>query len=172
MGRKSTKENKNIYFQTRVDLGLTRAEASELMPGYSESIIEKIENERTPIEPEDVVAMSQAYKKPELCNHYCSHECPIGRDTVSDININNLSEIVLGILSATNAFESKKNLLIDISVDGDISEGELKDYVIIQNQLNKMSASINAFKLWIDKKIASGNIDKDELERIRNTLSK
>ena len=44
MGRRSTKENKNIYFTTREEAGLTRAQASELMEYVSESRIEKIEN--------------------------------------------------------------------------------------------------------------------------------
>jgi len=46
MGKASTKENKNRYFQAREDLGLTRAEASELLEVISEDRVEKIENER------------------------------------------------------------------------------------------------------------------------------
>jgi hypothetical protein len=41
MGKKSIKENKNIYFQSREEAGLTRAQASELMDFISESRIEK-----------------------------------------------------------------------------------------------------------------------------------
>ena len=44
MGKKSIKENKNIYFQSREEAGLTRAQASEAMEYVSESRIEKIEN--------------------------------------------------------------------------------------------------------------------------------
>ena len=48
MGKKSTKENKNMYFQCREAAGLTRAQASELLGFISESRIEKIESEKTP----------------------------------------------------------------------------------------------------------------------------
>ena len=45
MGRKSTKENKNIYQRCREEQGLTREKASEKMIGVSASRIEKIEYE-------------------------------------------------------------------------------------------------------------------------------
>lgn len=57
MGKKSTKENKNIYFQSRENANLTRAQASELIGCISESKIEKIENGTASAQPEDVVAM-------------------------------------------------------------------------------------------------------------------
>jgi hypothetical protein len=171
MGKKSVKENKNIYFQAREAAQLTRTEASERMPGYSESKIERMENERSTIHPEDIVAMAEAYKRPDLCNYYCAKDCSIGQATVPEIQVNSLPEIVLGLLSTLNAFEARKNRLIDISVDGDISDEELYDYVSIQNELDKMSLSIDALKLWIEKKIASGNINKEKLDSIKAKLS-
>ena len=42
MGKKSTKENKNIYQTSREDAGLTREKASELMDFVSADRIEKI----------------------------------------------------------------------------------------------------------------------------------
>jgi transcriptional regulator with XRE-family HTH domain len=78
MGRASTKENKNRYHLAREELGLTREEAADLLKVISADRIEKIENERLEPQPYDVLVMSQGYKKPSLCNYYCSHECPIG----------------------------------------------------------------------------------------------
>ena len=77
MGRKSVKENKTVYQQAREQMNLTREAASELLGYISADRIEKIENEKTIARPEEVVTMSQCYKKPELCNYYCSRECPI-----------------------------------------------------------------------------------------------
>ena len=79
MGRKSTKENKSIYQTTREELGLTRERAAELIPGFSPERIEKIENDRVQVRPDDIRAMAEAYKTPGLCNYYCSQECPIGK---------------------------------------------------------------------------------------------
>ena len=72
MGRRSTKENKSIWQTTRESLDLTRERAADLIPGFSPERIEKIENGRTQIQPEDVVLMADSYKSPALRNYYCA----------------------------------------------------------------------------------------------------
>ena len=167
MGKKSTKENKNIYFEAREQAGLTRAEASELIGTISESRLEKLETEKTAIVPEDVVDMARAYKKPELCNYYCTHECRIGKDTVPEVKASSLSEIVLGMLAALNSLDSQKNRLIDITADGVISDDELADFVNIQKQLDQIDLTVESLKLWVASTIADGKIDKEKLNKLR-----
>ena len=79
MGRKSTKENKNIYQTSRENAGFTRDSAAEQLEFISSDRIEKIENEKTAPHPDEILAMADCYKNPSLCNYYCSHECPIGK---------------------------------------------------------------------------------------------
>ncbi len=79
MGRKSTKENKTPYQVSRENLGYTREEAAELLEFISADRLEKIENERTALHPDEVLAMAKCYKEYSLCNYYCSHECRIGQ---------------------------------------------------------------------------------------------
>ena len=59
MGRKSTKTNKSIYQLTRERLELTREKAAEQIPGFSPERLEKIENGRTQIQPEDVMLLAE-----------------------------------------------------------------------------------------------------------------
>ena len=66
MGRVSTKENKTQYQLFREEFGLSRERASELMGGISAERIEKIESEKSLPHPDEVLAMSVAYKKPRL----------------------------------------------------------------------------------------------------------
>ena len=82
MGRKSVKENKNIYQLYRENAGLTREKASEAMGIVSETRIEKIESDKTLPYPDEIMAMAECYKTPDLCNYYCSNECPIGKKYV------------------------------------------------------------------------------------------
>ncbi len=164
MGKRSTKENKNIYFQSREEAGLTRAQASELMKYVSESRIEKIENEKVLIHPEDVVAMADAYKKPILCNYYCSNECRIGQNYVPEIKPSSLSEISLGILSSINDLGKKKERLIEIAADGKLSEDEIPDFISIKNKLDKLSITIDSLKLWMEQELANNEIDPDLLK--------
>ena len=78
MGKQSTRENKTIYQLCREAAGLTRAEASDKMKAVSDSKIEKFEYETQEPTPYDIIQMADAYKRPDLCNYYCSHKCEIG----------------------------------------------------------------------------------------------
>ncbi len=169
MGKKSIKENKNIFFESREEAGLTRAQASELIGTISESRLEKMETGKTAIYPEDVVDMSVAYKKPELCNYYCTHECRIGKTSVPEVKMSSLSEIVLAMLSALNSLDRQKERLIDITADGQITDDELVDFVSIQKQLDQIDLTVESLKLWMQSTIAEGKINKaklDELSRL------
>ncbi len=167
MGKKSVKENKNIYFEAREKAGLTRAEASEIIGTITESRLEKLETGKTTILPEDVVDMARAYKRPELCNYYCTHECRIGKDTVPEVKASSLSEIVLGMLAALNSLDSQKNRLIDITADGVISDDELPDFVNIQKQLDQIDLTVESLKVWVASTIADGKINKDKLGKLK-----
>lgn len=164
MGKKSIKENKNIYQISRENLELTREKASERMAYISADRIEKIESEKSLPHPDEILAMAECYKAPDLCNYYCSHECPIGQEKVPELKIKDLSQIVLEMLASLNAVDKEKNRLIEITVDGEITEDEISDFVAIKNQLDKISLSVDTLQLWIEKTIADGKIDKSLLE--------
>ncbi len=160
MGRNSTKENKNIYQQSRENAALTREAAAEQMEFLSESKIEKIEYEKTIPHPEEVLAMAKCYKDPSLCNYYCSHECPIGQEYVPEVKFKELSQITLEMLASLNSLEKEKNRLIEITVDGVISPDERKDFEKIQKQLGQISLAIDSLQLWVDKAIIDGKLEQ------------
>lgn len=158
MGRKSTKENKNIYQLSREEANLTRESASEKLVFVSADRIEKIEYEKSLPHPEEILAMAECYKNPALCNYFCSHECPIGQQYVPEIKMKELSQITLEMLASLNVLEREKNRLIEITVDGEISEDEIQDFKKIQQQLVKISMAIDSLQLWVQKSIAEGKI--------------
>jgi len=158
MGRKSTKENKNNYQICRENADLTRDAAAEVMKFVSADRIEKIESERSLPHPEEILAMSKAYKAPDLCNYYCSRECPIGQEFVPEVKIKDLSQITLEMLASLNALEKEKNRLIEITVDGIITSDEIEDFEKIQSQLSQISMAIDSLQLWVQKAMADGKI--------------
>ncbi len=168
MGKKSIREDKSIYFETREQAGLTRAEASELLGTISESRLEKMETGKTAIYPEDVVDMARAYKKPELCNYYCTHECRIGKESVPEVKHSSLSEIVLGMLSSLNSLDRQKERLIDITADGVISDDELPDFVKIQKELDQIDQTVESLKLWVANTINEGKLNGEKLEALKH----
>ena len=161
MGRGSTKENKTKYQLVREELGLTRERAGELLESIPAERIEKIENRRSEAHPDEVLLMSQKYRKPSLCNYYCANECPIGRQYVPEIQSKELSSIVLEMLASLNAVNKEKDRLIEITADGKISKEELKDFIHIQQELERISITVEGLQLWVEKMLANGVIDSD-----------
>ena len=159
MGKKSTKEDKNIYFLSREEAGMTRAEAAEALY-ISEDRIERIEYEKSAPHPDEVLAMADCYKNPTLCNYFCAHECPIGREYVPEVKIKDLSQITLEMLANLNALTKEKDRLVEITVDGNITPDEMPDFKRIQNRLEEMSLVVDALKLWVDNAVSSGNISE------------
>ena len=162
MGRASTKENKNKYQLAREELGLSREKASDLLEVIPPERIEKIENERSLPHPDEVLVMSQKYKKPSLCNYYCSNKCPIGKEYVPEVQIKELSSIVIEMLASLNSVNKTKDRLIEIAADGVISDDEIDDFIHIQEELERISITVETLQLWAEKMLANGIIDADQ----------
>ncbi|MCR5419525.1 MAG: helix-turn-helix transcriptional regulator [Lachnospiraceae bacterium] len=160
MGRASTKENKSIYQTTRENLKLTREKASEMLDFISPERIEKIENGKVKVQPDDVLALAECYKAPGLCNYYCSNECPIGQKYVPEIPVKDLAQITVETLNSLNKINKEKDRFLEIIEDGTITDDEIADFISIKNTLDKISLSVNTLQLWIDQAIADGNLEK------------
>ena len=167
MGKVSTKKNKTEYHLCRENLGWSREFTSEKL-GMSPERLERIENEKMAIYPEEVIAMARVYKNPNLCNYYCSHQCPIGKKYVPEVKINNLSQIVLEMMVSLNKVNDNKNRLMEIIVDGKVSKDEIEDFVHIQEQLENISVTVSALQLWAEQMLANGAIDVDKYNSIKN----
>lgn len=160
MGKSSIKENKNLYQTTREKLNLTRAQASELLVTLSEDKIEKIENERAIPHPDDILVMAKGYKTPELCNYYCSKQCPIGEVYVPEIAYKeNIHEILVNMVVSLETMNQKKSRLMEILADGCVEDDEIKDFKQIQAQLEQISMTVEALQLWCEKMVAQGKMD-------------
>ena len=138
MGRVSSKTNKNIYQIRREELGLSREKASELLKTIPPERIEKIENEKTIPQPEEILAMAEGYKSPNLCNYFCSKQCSIGKHYVPEIKVKDLSQIILEMVASLNAIHKKQERLIEITADGVIDDTEIEDFISIQEQLERI----------------------------------
>ena len=158
MGRISMKENKNIYHICREELGLSREKASELLEVIPPERIEKIENEKSLPRPDEVLIMAEKYKVANLCNYYCANQCPIGREYVPEIQIKDLSQIVLEMLASLNSMRKKQERLIEITADGKIDENEIEDFILIQEELEKISITVETMRLWSEQMLGNRQI--------------
>ena len=172
MSRTSKKEHKNIYHVRREELGLSREKASEILESIPPERIEKIENEKSLPHPEEILTMAKGYKKPDLCNYYCSNECPIGKQYVPEIQIKDLSRIVLEMLASLNSIDKRKERLIEITADGIVDNEEIKDFVHIQEELERISITVETLQLWTEQMLEDNKINLETYNHYKSKTDK
>ena len=170
MGRQSTRENKTIYQILREAQGLTREKASENMVGVSVSKIEKIEYELQEPTPYDIIQMADCYKRPDLCNYYCSHKCTIGDRYIPEVEVSELSNIILETIASLNEINPLTSRLIQIARDGKITDDEIKDFAFISKKLDEVSMAVDSLNLWIDKTAGENNLNIELLNAEKEKL--
>ena len=151
MGRRSVKEDKNIFQVLREAKGYSREKASELLETITYSRLIRIESGETFPYPEEIITMAEVYREPNLPNIYCASECPLGQAYIAKVEVKELPIITLEMLN-------------EITVDGEITPDEYRDFQRIKNDLEQMSMTIDSMQLWIDNKIVEGKIEKDALK--------
>lgn len=150
--------NKSIYRAIREDeLGISRERASELLGGISPERIEKIENGKVIVQPDDVVSMAKGYDRPELCNYYCLNECRIGEIFGRTVKVQDLTHIAVDAINAFNRIEKERDRLLEIVEDDVITSDEYEDFTTIRNYLEKIASAADSLKIWAEKT----NIDKE-----------
>ncbi|MBR5234077.1 MAG: XRE family transcriptional regulator [Clostridia bacterium] len=161
-----------IYKETRKRHELTRDDvcdkASELNKPLQPERLERIENGKFDITPDEVMLLSEIYGEPTLCNHYCAKECPIGEKYVPEIKVKDLSQIVLEMLSSLNSMKKSQERLIEISADGVIDDEEIKDFVFIQKELERISITVETLQLWVEQMLSDGRINIEKYNQIKN----
>lgn len=163
-----------LRIKRQEETDLTREQAAnETTISYSR--LEKIERGLLTANAQDVVELAELYKLPDLCNYYCSSECPIGRDPDSIISrpINTeLSAIALSLLNSIKKLNDQKDRMVEITVDGKIETEELRDYFKLHNSLREISDIAASLSLWMRKQILEGHVDAVEYDQIQELMDK
>ena len=158
------------FQKSRMDASYTQESASNDLNEISLDRIKRIESGSHKIRTSEVCAMADLYHDPTLYNFYCTNVCEIGKKYIPKIETGELQKIVLKMLSSLNSIENTKNRLVDIAVDGEISDEEIDDFVHIQRQLNEISITVEALKLWVDKEIKDGKINMDKYNKSKERI--
>ncbi len=160
-----------VYKDIRKKHDLTRDEVCDKALGIGLPIqperLERIENGKYPINPEEVLLLAKVYGEPALCNLYCSKECPIGQKYVPEVKVKDLAQIVLEMLSSLNSMKNSQERLIEITADGKIDDDEIKDFVFIQKELERISVTVEALQLWVEQMLADEKINLEKYKEIK-----
>ena len=158
MGKKATKAADNMYYLARSEAAeqnhafSSREKAAEII-GIDRTRLARIELDTISPYPEEVRAMALAYNVPELCNAYCAKECPLGKNTVREVTIDDFDRLALKVLGSLKDIDSLRASLIAISEDGVIEESERPAFQKILDSLEKISTNAKALQLWALKNI-------------------
>lgn len=130
--KKATKASDNKYYQARFSAAQKNTdfesrEAASDVVGIDRTRLARIELGNVTPYADEVVSMSKCYNAPELCYNYCSSECPIGRLTMKEVEINSFDRLSLKMLGSLNDIETCV-LLLSISL--------LMDRLILENRRN------------------------------------
>lgn len=114
--------------------------------------------------------MADCYKRPDLCNYYCSHKCTIGDRYVPEVEISELSSIILETIASLNEINPLTTRLIQIARDGKITDDEIKDFAFISKKLDEVSLAIDSLNLWVDKTASENDLNIELLNAEKEKL--
>ena len=158
MGKKATKAADNMYYLARCEAennnpDFSSREKSAEIIGIDRTRLARIELDTIVPYPEEVKAMAEAYNTPELCNSYCARDCPLGRDSVKEVTIDDFDRLALKVLGSLKDIDDLRASLIAISEDGVIDAKEEAAFQDILDSLEKISNNAKALQLWAMKNI-------------------
>lgn len=157
MGKHATKAGENIFTQARYNAAKfndrlnSREGASEEL-GIDRSRLARIElGSKNPF-PDEVLMMSDIYNAPELKSYYCKNMCPLGKD-FPEIRVEALDRISIKALSSFRKISAAKELLLDITEDGVITEDEKGDLDEVIKTLDEVSTIAQSLRMWAEKNL-------------------
>lgn len=157
MGTNPTKAANNLYCRCRKNAAIyndklnSREGAAEQL-GYSPSTLAGWELGTDRPSPEAVLLMSDLYHAPEIRNHYCRNECPLGTD-VQKVELEDLDRISVRALASFRKIAGAKENLLDIVEDGIISPEEQPELDKILETLDEVTSITQSLKVWVKKNL-------------------
>lgn len=155
MGREATKAAGNPWYEARMaaakgdDRLLSREGAAERL-GMSVSAVADAELGLTKCMPPDkAILMADLYRAPQLLNHYCLHECPIGHGKPVSEEVLPIERVTVNLMKnmKLDRLDEIKDRLLDIASDGEVTGDEVDDLKEITEFLEKIAKSISELKL-------------------------
>ena len=146
MGRTATVASGNVWYEARIEASKgnerlsSRAGAAELA-GMSEDAIKNTElglEKQMPVDK--AVILADLYNAPNLLNHYCLTECPIGKNHPLSDKVQTIDRITVKLLRSLklDELESIKDKMLEVASDGDITDEEVPDLEGVLDYLEKL----------------------------------
>lgn len=157
MANITAKTSANVFYRARCEASAhneqlsSREGAADIM-SIDRGRLYRIESGIANPYPEEIHLMADLYNAPELENYYCTNICPLGRD-MAKVDIESLDRISIRALSSFRRIGETRDLLLDITADGVISDDEKSDMQRILENLEELEAVAQNLKLWVKKNL-------------------
>ena len=157
MANITSKTSSNIFYQARYAASAhneqlsSREGAADIM-SIDRGRLYRIESGIANPYPEEIRLMADLYNAPELENYYCTNICPLGGE-MPKADLADLDRISIRALSTFRKIGETKELLLDITEDGVISEDEKGDLNKVLENLEELEQIAQSLKLWVKKNL-------------------
>ncbi len=155
MSNIAAKTSSNVFYKARCKAAVhneqlsSREGAADIM-SIDRGRLYRIESGIANPYSEEIHLMSDLYGAPELENYYCTNMCPLGCE-MPKVNVEELDRITLRALSSLRNVENVKDILLDITADGVISEEEKPDLKVVLENLEELEQISQSFRIWVKK---------------------
>lgn len=156
MARGATKASDNVWYQARMEAAKvderlqSRCGVAEIL-NMSEDAVKNTELGIEKCMPVDKAVMfAKLYNAPQLLNHYCLHECPIGKGkarTISDevVPIDRVTVKLLKLLKV-NRLKEVQDKLLDIAAEGNVTEEDRPELESIMEYLDTVVKTVSELR--------------------------
>lgn len=135
-------ESQNIYKNARKSAGFTQEKASQLL-NVSVDSLRDYEQSQRPVPSDVASAMCDVYQAPYLAVQHLRLTSELGKRVVPEIQLKDLPEAVLGVLAAVQRFCAKRDAMVEIAADGQITESEQAEWDEIMCLANNLNVAMN-----------------------------
>lgn len=157
MANIAAKTSSNVFYKARCAASAhneqlsSREGAADIM-SIDRGRLYRIESGIANPYPEEIHLMADLYNAPELENYYCTNICPLGGE-IPKADLADLDRISIRALSTFRKIGETKELLLDITEDGVISEDEKGDLNKVLENLEELEQIAQSLKLWVKKNL-------------------
>ena len=157
MANITAKTSSNVFYKARCEAAThneqlsSREGAADIM-SLDRGRLYRIESGIANPYPEEIHLMADLYNAPELENYYCTNICPLGGE-MPKADLADLDRISIRALSTFRKIGETKELLLDITEDGIISEDEKGDLNKVLENLEELEQIAQSLKLWVKKNL-------------------
>ncbi len=151
------KTSANVFYKARCEASAhneqlkSREGAADIM-SIDRGRLYRIESGLINPYPEEIHLMADLYNAPELRNFYCTEICPLGSD-MPKVTIEDLDRVSLKAISVFRKVGQTRELLLDITEDGVITEDEKGDLQKVLANLEELEGVTQNLKLWVKKNL-------------------